>query len=128
MSKSGVIEGVAESKDISFADLKEGLLKLKEMNISKPAWRNSFSVDTNRAENTITYKAIENKIPVRSVQIRMDETFNKVLKLKIFSSTTTNLYNLARMVEYDPAGKAEITFIQDVAVMDQQNGWIRLTF
>lgn len=110
-----------EKNKIGFEDVEKDIQSFIEFDINKAAWQNSYSTKT--IGNTTKFSALEEKLPLKFIEITGD--LKSPSKLRIYFQNTNNLYQSIKVIEWVPNAYYSIFSIQDVKGMDADTLFIK---
>lgn len=106
--------GEEEQRTITEIDWAAELKTFSGADINKPAWLNSYSVDSSAGR--LVYTALEDQLRVRSLEVRFSPE-NKVQAIIIQRKTGNYLYTSSERLEYYPDSLYSVKRHQDVRVL-----------
>ena len=110
--------GVSESKKNFSPDWNTELTLFSDSDINKPAWRDSYRVDSD--SNQTSYTALDNKLRTRSILIKKNNS-GKITELAIVNRTSNYLYSSSEELLYIPDSLYRIIKKQDVILLGKNN-------
>ena len=103
--------GVSEQKHIQIEDWKSELALFMDSDINKPAWQNSYRIDS--TEYSLTYTSTDPEL--RTQRITINKNKNGLIKhIAIKNHTNNMLYQTAEQLDYYPDSVYLITKQQQV--------------
>ena len=124
INKSIAHNGATESKKVRIISWKKELNLFAESDINKPAWKQSYDVQTN-ADSTV-YRA---KFPeLKTREITIHKKAGQVSEVSIVNTTHNILYNTTEKLVYAPNAYYLIEKMQQVKIMGANNYRIRGNF
>ncbi|MEB0276936.1 hypothetical protein [Mucilaginibacter sp. 5C4] len=124
VNKSVAHNGDTESKKVRIASWKKELNLFTESDINKPAWKQSYNVQSN-ADSTV-YKAKFPELKTREIVVR--KKAGQVTEIAIVNNTHNILYNTSEKLVYVPNAYYSIEKNQKVKVMGANNYRINGSF
>ncbi len=111
----------SQSKTNIQVDWKKEFAMFIESDLNKPAWKISYSADTVLIEDTLyySYKALEDKLKIRLLQIAFYPGTDSVISIDIHQKNTNNLYNSERYLHYNPRTGYHIKGNQKIRGIDK---------
>ena len=109
-----------ETKSFSNVDWRKELGIFAESDINKPAWKNSYSIDTVEAAQlqTLIYKAKENSLTTRYISVT-ETSDHEIKAIEIRNITINNLYASTQVLKYIPGVSYYIIGTQKVKILDK---------
>ena len=116
IKKTSVLNGQSETREVTIADWKKELDPFIRCNINKPAFRNSYKVDTvaDGINNRIRFSAVEPHLAVRNVEIFLSG--NRITRLQFATGDSNELYSTVRMLTYLPDSGYSVQGRQDMTM------------
>lgn len=105
--------GVTETKEVKIDDWSRELSLFSESDINKPAWRDSYSVQT--TPNIVIYMATDDDLKTREIII--NKTGDKVKYIVIYNYTKNILYYTKEKLTYWPDSLYKIDKTQHVRLL-----------
>lgn len=124
VNKTVAHNGDAETKKVRIASWKKELNLFAESDINKPAWKQSYDVQTN-ADSTV-YKAKFQELKTREIIIR--KKAGQVSGIAIINNTHNILYNTSEKLVYAPKAYYSIEKVQHVKIMGTNSYLIKGNF
>lgn len=103
-----------EQRNLSTLDWETELKTFRNADINKPAWRDSYSIDS--AGGALTYKALEEDLRVRSLQVHFTPD-GQVSAITIERKASNYLYASSERLEYYPDSLYSIERHQEVRLL-----------
>ncbi|MGI8892818.1 MAG: hypothetical protein ACR2GN_05095 [Bacteroidia bacterium] len=94
---------------------KEELAPFINSDLNKPAWRDSYSIDSafnNSNIKSIAYKSLDENLPIKEIQIHFKN--KSVEHIFIEGASTNYIYNSAQVLSFSPATGYTIEGEQDI--------------
>lgn len=120
VQKLVIQNGQAESRDMQIADWSIELKPFLETDISKPALRNSYSVDTLNA-NHILYIAVDSSQAIRKVDLQFNK--DNVAQISIDRHTGSKLLETTQTLTWD-AGKSYSISGKQTVILGKENTYM----
>ena len=114
----------SQTKKVHIENWNNELSLFTESDINKPAWRESYSVQT--SDDFLIYKAKDPKLKTRDIIIKRNG--NKVKWILIFNHTKNPLYESEEKLSYYPDSLYIIQKLQRVRLMSLQKYVIKGVF
>lgn len=108
--------GISEKKRVQIDDWKNELALFIDADINKPAWRNSYRIDT--AKRSLIYTSVDPQLRTQKITIERQQS-GKVTHITIHNRTGNMLYQTAEQLDYYPDSlyrinkRQQIRFIGD---------------
>lgn len=125
ISKTVSRNGVSEHKKNISPEWSTELALFSESDINKPAWSDSYKVNTDG--NTISYIALDDELRTRSVVIKKSQN-GKWIELAAVNRTSNYLYSSSEELLYIPDSLYRIIKKQDVVLLGKNHYQITGTF
>lgn len=110
--------GEQESKAIRVQDWQEELALFIDADINKPAWRNSYHVDS--TATSVTYTSTDPKL--RTVKIRVEKRADGAIKhIQVTNQVSNMLYQTDEKLDYYPDSIYRIVKKQRVRIIGESN-------
>ncbi|QRR02279.1 hypothetical protein [Dyadobacter sandarakinus] len=118
--KHAMLDGTQEDHTIKVVDWKKELELFMQADINKPAYNNSYSVDSSRA-NFLHYslKTTE-KLPVRDLQIQLDSVTRVPVFVKALLQSENKIYKSEKTIQLHCTKKNNLWGISGYAVTGYQ--------
>jgi len=126
VQKRVVQNGQVESRDMQIEDWNAELKPFLESDISKPALRNSYKVDTLEEGHHIIYTAVDSSQSVRIVDLVMDK--NSVSRISILKGSGGLLLQSMQSLTWSPRNGYSITGNQSVSMGKGNDYSVKVTF
>ncbi len=112
-------DGVTEKQVITDIDWEDELSSFLELDINKPSWRNSYTADTSKTDNTfkITYTTELEDHPVYMLEVTLDRKTGECIGIwgghsaENFVYESTQSLNYTKGEEYSITGMLSFEFI-----------------
>lgn len=105
--------GTTESKEVNITDWERELSLFSESDINKPAWRDSYSIQT--SPTMVIYTATDDDLKTR--EIIVNKTGDKVKYIVIYNYTKNILYYTKEKLTYMPDSIYKIEKTQQVRLL-----------
>jgi hypothetical protein len=105
--------GVTETKEVKIDDWSQELSLFSQSDINKPAWRDSYKVQT--TPTMTIYMATDDDLKTR--EIIVNKTGDKVKYIKIYNYTSNKLYYTIEHLTYWPDSLYKIEKTQHVRLL-----------
>ncbi|PYF69507.1 hypothetical protein [Pedobacter nutrimenti] len=116
ISKTVMVNGAAESKDLHIKDWNAELTVFSDADINKTAWQGLFKVSKQGQREF--YKSDQDKVAVKALEVFRKN--NKVSGLRILLHTKNYLYNSVDTLEYYPDSLYRISKTQNIKLLNSK--------
>ena len=119
LDKQIIKDSIKEKKSFGKINWLNELSPFIECDINKPAWIKSYQTDTilTNAGMKITYKAIEEKLPVQTIELSFSK--NKITDISIHKVRHNFYYQSEDLYSYHVQKGYEISGSQNVRLLDK---------
>ncbi|SDL67799.1 hypothetical protein SAMN05421823_107227 [Catalinimonas alkaloidigena] len=112
LTKRVFIDGERQEKQLQKVDWSRELAQFRDADLNKPAWRDSYTIDTvaTDAGRTVVYTALDQDLPVDKLQVTMEPNTGEVLGLRADLRSHNLLYDSRRqlMLECQPQAQEAV--------------------
>lgn len=124
VDKTVIHNKVKETKKVHITDWGSELSLFSESDINKPAWRDSYNVQS--LDNFLIYRAKDPKLKTQEILIK--RTGSIIKGILIYNHTKNILYETKEILSYYPDSAYSITKKQSVRLLGTDNYSIRSSF
>jgi len=114
--------GMSEGKSVQINDWKNELALFMDSDINKPAWQNSYRVDS--TDRLLTYTSTDPGLRTQKISIEKDEN-EKVKHIAVFNHASNMLYQTEEHLDYYPDSLYQIHKQQQVRLIGESQYSIR---
>ncbi|GGG93131.1 hypothetical protein GCM10007415_29950 [Parapedobacter pyrenivorans] len=111
--------GEQESKEIRIIDWREEFALFIDADINKPAWQNSYHVDSSNV-SAVIYKSIDPKLRTAQITVEKQED-GSVTHIQIINKVSNMLYHTDEELDYYPDSLYRIVKRQGVRVIGESD-------
>jgi hypothetical protein len=117
-----------DSGRVAVTDWKKELEPFSQCNISKPTFRNSYSVDSVSGSNTrrITYTALEPQLVIRSLEVNY--AGDQIVNMQMVTAETNQLYTATRLLRYIPDSGYRISGRQEMTMGEKSDYFVEASW
>ncbi len=124
------VDGIPETQELKIIDWKKELLSFKSSDINKPAWVDSYKIDTlfGKDLNIVRYTATDDDVKIRFVELEIGIDNVECKNILIQSEEHNSVYNSSQRLSYKKGLGYAVESIQQVNFMDDRSYKIEVAF
>ena len=130
--KSTTINGQVEEQQVDTLNFNQEFKIFLESDINKPAWADKYQVDSISSDITyqisqINYTALEDKLKIKSIQVKFDD-YEEVALIEIIKQSNSPIAKTEQTLTSEPNNGFSIRSYQNVAVLNPNEMQVQVQF